>query len=209
MPVLARGLFCAVLVSTLALPRGALALQPATPWSADGSAEAAALRAQALQHGQFDRAAAAGQRGLVFQQSTGQTGAAAPQYGVIAATPGAPPPPGGGVVPAPDVPEPDVPSVGDLERSYKLEQVKKRGRAMFIPGVVFGTLGTILVIGAIAGMASEVNGVTGGLLGGSLALCGVGYPLLFVGVHMRKHPDKYVRDGAQAAVSPTGLVVRF
>jgi hypothetical protein len=172
----------------------ALVMAPASSWSRDGSAEAATLRARAQTRAAADASASDNTRGM--------------GYVVDPNAPAPPPPPGPIEQPADDD---DITNFdgNDFRRNYELEKIAKRGRSFFVPGVVLTTLGTILVIGSIAGIAQEANAVTGGLLGGSLAMSAIGWPLLVVGVKMRKHPDRYVKDRRTATLSPGGLTMRF
>jgi hypothetical protein len=168
-------------------------MAPAASWSPDGSAEAATLRARAQTRAVADASASDDTRGM--------------GYVVDPSVPSPPPPAAPIEQPADD----DVTNFdgNDFRRNYELEKIAKRGRSFFVPGVVLTTLGTIFVIGALAGIADEANPVTGGLLGGSLALSAIGWPLLVVGVKMRKHPERYVKDRRTATLSPGGFTVRF
>lgn len=171
----------------------ALVMAQPTSWSRDGSAEAATLRARAQTRAVADASASEDTRGM--------------GYVVDPSVPSPPPPPAPIEQPADD----DVTNFDgdDFRRNYELEKIAKRGRSFFVPGVVLTTLGTILVIGAIAGIAEEANPITGGLLGGSLAMSAIGWPLLVVGVKMRKHPERYVKDRRTATLSPGGFTMRF
>lgn len=201
LPTLGR---CAVVVLavTMATPQVAAARVQAPTWSEDGSAEAAALRARASARGRDELAATVGTRGVTYEKN------------VFAATEPVGPEPaglGGGHTGGPDRPPDDGPSidVDDIRRTAELERIAKRGRSFFIPGVVLSTLGTIFFIGGIAGMAKDANGVTVGLTLGSATLAAIGYPLMFVGVKMRRHPEKYLGRRAQARIAPTGFSLRF
>lgn len=189
-----RGLVVAIAAALV--PQVAAAGARAPTWSDDGTAEAAALRARAAARGRDELAATVGTRGVTYEKN------------VFADTPA--PGPASGTV-GPDLPPDDGPSidVDDIRRTAELERIAKRGRSFFIPGIVLSTLGTIFVIGGIAGMAKEANGATIGLTLGSATLAAIGYPLMFVGVKMRKHPEKYLGRRAQARIAPTGLSLRF
>jgi hypothetical protein len=176
-------------------------VQPPT-WSEDGSAEASALRARARARGRDELAATVGTRGVTYEKNVfAGTESVGPGFGVAP----------GGLTAGPDRPPDDGPSidVDDIRRTAELERIAKRGRSYFIPGIVLSTLGTIFVIGGIAGMAKEANGATVGLTLGSATLAAIGYPLMFVGVKMRRHPEKYLGRRAQARIAPTGLSLRF
>lgn len=181
----------------------AIVMAQPTSWSRDGSAEAAALRARAETQAAAEGGASDNTRGMEYRVDPAEPSPAPapePAPGVIDI---GPPP---AELPADDVTNFDA---NDFHRNYELEKIAKRGRSFFVPGVVLSTLGTIMVLGAIGGIATEVNPITGGLLGGSVALAAIGWPLLVVGVRMRKHPEKYVKDRRTAAVSPGGFTLRF
>lgn len=194
--------FAAMLATAATLASSTLAAAAPSPWSQDGSTEAATLRARARVPVAEGPADAENARGIVYQQD-----------------PTAPPAPAP-AAPAPETPAPPATQPAesdvvihfreeDFRRSYELERIAKRGRSFFGPGVVLTTVGTLLVIGAIAGIADEANAVTGGLLAGSLAISAVGWPLLVVGVRMRKHPERYLEERRTASIAPGGLTVRF
>ena len=190
--------FAAVIATAATLGSPTLAAAAPGSWSPDGSAEAATLRARARKPVAEGPAGAEDARGIVYQQDPS------------APAPETPPP----ETPTPEatLPEDDVVihfREEDFLRSYELERIAKRGRSFFVPGVVLTTLGTILVIGAIAGIAEEANPVTGGLLAGSLAMSAVGWPLLVVGVRMRKHPERYLKNRRTASLAPGGFTLRF
>lgn len=163
---------------------------PDPKWSEDGSAEAAALAKQVSAHDEAEVAREVGVRGLVFVEQ---------------------PAADGGVTPPPD-PRVDVPSdpgvvIGDLERQAEIERIIRKGRRLFIPGIVLSTLGTIFTIGSIAGLAKDANGVTGGLLAGSLVVSAIGWPMAVGGIRRRKHPEKFL--GRTASLGPTSIGFRF
>ncbi|MBL8948254.1 MAG: hypothetical protein JNK45_34085 [Myxococcales bacterium] len=189
-----RGLV--VMIAVAVVPQVVAAGVRAPTWSDDGTAEAAALRARASARGHDELAATVGTRGVTYEKN------------VFADTP--PPGPATRTV-GPGLPPDDGPSidVDDIRRTAELERIAKRGRSFFIPGIVLSTLGTIFVIGGIAGMAKDANGVTVGLTLGSATLAAIGYPLMFVGVKMRRHPEKYLGRRVQARIAPTGLSLRF
>lgn len=197
----------------LVIPQPALAARrgaPAGSWSQDGSAEAATLRNTAHAQSIAQGSGAAGQRGVTYSKEdiadVGPTPIAAVNPTAPAVTQPADTP---AVVPGPASVAPSVDPAA-LQRRYDLERIAKRGRSFFIPGVVLATLGTIVLVGGVVGLAKEPNGVTGGITGASLALAGIGWPLLVIGVRMRKHPDRYLdRTRAQASLAPTGLTLRF
>ena len=187
----------AVLAAATTLAPPSLAAAAPGPWSQDGSAEAVTLRTRARTSAAEGPAEAENARGIVYQQD-----------------PAAPEPP------APQVPTPAAtrPAEGDVvvhfreedfRRSYELERIAKRGRSFFAPGVVLTTIGTLFVIGALAGVATDANPVSGGVLAGSLAISAAGWPLLVIGVRMRKHPERYLKARRTAAIAPGGLTVRF
>lgn len=182
-----------VLCAALAPPAS-----PSAEWSDDGSAEAALLRKRVEAHDDAEAEKELGQRGLVFRKQ-----------------PGATPMPGTPTEPGVDVPAPRDPiPVGDgpgvdvqkLGRQADIERVVRQGRRLFIPGIVIATLGTIFTIGGIAGVAKQPTPASGGFLGASIALAAIGWPMAIVGIHKRRHPEKYLRN---VALSPTGFAVRF
>jgi hypothetical protein len=189
-------IFAATIATAATLGTSTIASAAPGTWSRDGSAEAATLRARASKPVAEGPAGAEDARGIVYQPD--------------AETPMPETP-----TPAPEVTQPAEEDVvihfreEDFLRSYELERIAKRGRSFFVPGVVLTTLGTILVICSIAGIAEEANGVTGGLLAGSLAMSAIGWPLLVVGVRMRKHPERYLKNRRTATLAPGGLTLRF
>lgn len=187
-------------ISSIAVVLSAALAPPVAPssgWSEDGSAEAAMLRQRVEAHDAAQTEKELGQRGLVFVGDPGATG-----------------PIGTPTTPGTDTPTPDDPRrgespgvvVGDLTRQAELERIVRKGRRLFIPGIVLATLGTILSIGGIVGVAKDPNPASGGFLGASLALSAIGWPMAIVGIHKRRHPEKYLRN---VALSPTGFAVRF
>jgi hypothetical protein len=204
----------------LVIPQPAVAARRGGPWSPDGSAEAATLRADARSQAQRGATQTEGARGVAYVKQDAGDAAFSAIAGTetVAPVDVGPAPATAGTVPAevgPPAPAIDpalTPSVDPemLQRRYELERIAKRGRSFFIPGIVLTTLGTIVLIGGIAGLAKEANAVTGTLTGVSAAIAATGWPLLIVGVRMRKHPERYLgRSRAQAKLAPTGLVVRF
>lgn len=207
-----RSIPCAVVVVTLLMPHVSVAAPAGSPqWSPDGSAEAAALTARASARGRDELAATVGTRGVTYEKNVftvdatdasggGSADASSDVSGGTAVGPELPP----------DRPEDDASiDVDDMRRSAELERIAKRGRSFFIPGIVFSTLGTIFVIGGIAGMAKSANGATIGITVGAVGFAAIGYPLMFAGVRMRKHPEKYLDRRAQARIAPTGISLRF
>lgn len=195
---------CAIVVLAVATatPQIAAARGQAPTWSDDGSAEASALRTRARARGRDELAATVGTRGVSYEKNVfAATEPVGPEPAVLPA----------GHTGGPDRLPDDGPSidVDDIRRTAELERIAKRGRSFFIPGIVLSTLGTIIVIGGIAGMAKDANGATVGLTLGSATLAAIGYPLMFVGVKMRRHPEKYLGRRAQARIGPTGLSLRF
>lgn len=147
------------------------------------------LRGRAEAHDAGEAERELGTRGLVFVATGGQD---------------EPPDPG---LPNVDTPidEPGV-VIGDLTTQAERERVIRQGRRLFIPGIVMATLGTILTVGGIAGVAKQPTTASGAFLGVSLAFAAIGWPMAVVGIHKRRHPEKYMRS---IAISPTGAVVRF
>lgn len=174
----------------------AIAAPPAGEWSDDGSAEAASLRRRVEAHDAAQAEREVGTRGLVFVADPNTPGSVAPGPPQTGAPMRDASPPAG---------EPGV-VVGDLTRQAELERIIRKGRRLFIPGIVLATLGTIGAIGGIAGVAEKPNPATGGFLGASLALAAIGWPIAVVGIHKRRHPEKYLRT---VALSPTGFALRF
>lgn len=162
-------------------------------WSDDGSAEAAALQRRVAAHDEAEVRREVGERGFVF----------VPQDPGGAATPGTPTTPGTDVPP----PEPGV-VIGDLERQAEIERIVRKGRRLFIPGIVLSTLGTIFTIGGIAGVAKQPSAASGGFLGASLVIAAIGWPMAIAGIRRRRHPEKFLRPEL-AAVGPGGFAVRF
>lgn len=178
----------AVLVSlTLVAPAG----DPG--WSEDGSTEAAALKQRVEAHDDAEVAQQVGERGLVFVEQSG--------------TGGGPPPPG----PVGDTLQDNGSDAGvvleDLERQAEIERIIRKGRRLFIPGIVLSTLGTIFTIGGIAGVAKQATPVSGGVLGASLAISAIGWPMAIAGIRRRKHPEKFLRP--VAAIGAGGIGFRF
>ena len=172
--------------------------------ASDGAAEAATLRELATRERNAQLDDAGGTRGIVYDPTAVPEG---PGFTVDAGDEPSTP------VTAQDLPAgPTRIDSHELERNYDLERIAKRGRSMVIPGVVFTTLGTILTIGAIGGMAAAAKQDKGMLpmgimFGVSAAMLATGVPLLVVGVRMRKHPERYHR--ARASLGPGGVLVRF
>lgn len=184
------------LVLTVALAPPA---SPSAEWSDDGSAEAEMLRKRVEAHDDAKAQQELGQRGLVFVEGGGG---------------GASPDPGDGSPGRPDVPPPDDPGGGggsgvqldDLARSAERERIVRKGRRLFIPGIVLATIGSIFSLAGIVTIVKYPTPAVGGFLGVSLAISAVGWPMAVVGIHKRRHPEKYMRN---VSLSPTGFAVRF
>jgi hypothetical protein len=185
-----------VLCAALAPPAG-----PSSEWSDDGSAEAALLRKRVEAHDQAQAEQELGQRGLKFIEGDGGGGA--------------PSDPGGGSPGQPDVPTPDDPgdsgpggvAIDDLQRRADIERVVRQGRRLFMPGIIIATLGTIFSVAGIATIIKYPTPAVGGFLGVSLGIAAIGWPIAVVGIHKRRHPEKYLRNNV--ALSPTGFALRF
>lgn len=181
-----------------------LAAAPAPPTN-DGSTEAATLRELASRERDAQIGEAGGTRGIVYDPGTVPEG---PGFDVDAGEEPTEP------VTAKDLPPgPTRIDAGELEHNYELERIAKRGRSMFIPGVVLTTLGTILTIGAIAGLGAAAKKnedmlPIGIVFGVSAATLATGVPLLVIGLRMRKHPERY-NSRARASLGPGGVLVRF
>lgn len=172
----------------------ALAGPPAaTPdWSQDGTAEAAALRRRVEAHDDAAAERELGTRGLVFVADPSQ-----PSGGTTPAQPGDTPTQPGEIHVA----------VDDLQRQADLERIVRKGRRLFIPGIVIATLGTIFTIGGIAGLAKQPGPASGGFFGASAALAAIGWPIAVAGIRRRRHPEKFLHTSV--AVAPGGIVLRF
>jgi hypothetical protein len=168
---------------------------PPGEWSEDGSAEAALLRKRVEEHDAARAERELGTRGLVLVTD--------PAASTVTPQPGQPP---GTDVPPPRDDTPGV-QVDQLTRQAEIERIVRGGRRLFIPGIVLATIGTIFTIGAIAGIAKEANAATGGLLGGSLAVSAIGWPMAVVGIRRRRHPEKFLGRGV--ALGPGGFTLRF
>jgi hypothetical protein len=188
--------------SPIAVVLSAALAPPASPsaeWSDDGSAEAAMLRKRVEAHDAAKAESELGQRGLVFI-GDGTNGGSTPDPG------------GGGTgqvdTPTPDDPGRDVPGVvvGDLTRQAELERIVRKGRRLFMPGIILATIGTIFSVAGIVTIIKYPTPAVGGFLGVSLGISAVGWPIAVVGIHKRRHPEKYLRN---VSLSPTGLSLRF
>lgn len=170
---------------------------PTGQWSEDGSAEGTALRRRVEAHDDAKREQQLGTRGLVFVADP-TTGATTPSSTPSAK--GAPPSDRGPAVgPAVDV--------DGLTRQAEIERIVRKGRRMFIPGIVIATLGTLFTIGGIAGVATQATPASGGFLGAGAGLALIGWPIAIAGVRRRRHPERFL--DRRVAAMPGGLVVRF
>ena len=174
----------------------AIAAPPSGEWSEDGSAEAALLRQRVEAHDAARAEQELGTRGLVFVGGTdpGTTTSTTTQ-------------------PA-DTTQTDQPAdhtqgveIDQLRRQAEIERIVRGGRRLFIPGIVLATIGTIITIGAIAGIAKDANAITGGLLGSSLAISAIGWPMAVAGIRRRRHPEKFL--SRSVAITAGGFAVRF
>ncbi|HWB77688.1 MAG TPA: hypothetical protein VG755_22130 [Nannocystaceae bacterium] len=170
----------------------ALAGPPTPDWSQDGTAEAAALRRRVEAHDDAAAEKELGTRGLVFIANPDAPGGT---------TPGTPTLPGERTDDTPHV------ALDDLQRQADLERIVRKGRRLFIPGIVLATLGTILTIGGIAGVAKQPNAASGGFFGASAAIAAIGWPLAVAGIRRRRHPEKFLHTSV--AIAPGGIVLRF
>lgn len=180
----------------LALSFALVSPPAATPdWSQDGTAEAAALRRRVEAHDDAAAEKELGTRGLVFIANPND------QSGGTTPGPGTPTLPGETTDDTPHV------ALDDLQRQADLERIVRKGRRLFIPGIVLATLGTILTIGGIAGLAKQPGAASGGFFGASAAIAAVGWPLAVAGIRRRRHPEKFLHTSV--AIAPGGIVLRF
>lgn len=171
---------------------------PSAGWSEDGSAEAAALRQRVEAHDAAQMESELGQRGLVFvgdpSDPAGSTGTPLDGNATQPADNGEPP-------------GPAVVKLDDLQRQADIERIVRKGRRLFIPGIVLATLGTIFTLGAIAGLAKQPGAASGGFFGASAAIALIGWPMAIAGIRRRRHPEKFL--DRQVALTPGGFALRF
>ncbi|MBC8074415.1 MAG: hypothetical protein IAG13_39210, partial [Deltaproteobacteria bacterium] len=173
-----------------------------------GSAEAAVLRQEARTEQRDQNTVGSGARGASYvKQTEGDAAfagvAADPTLTPVASEPAAPADVG------PALPEPSIDPAA-LQRRYDLERIAKRGRSYFIPGVVLTTLGTICLVSGLITLAKYQTAGLGGFIGASAAVSAVGWPLLIMGVRLRKHPERYLdKVRGSASIAPTGFTLRF
>ena len=71
---------------------------------------------------------------------------------------------------------------------------------------MLATLGTLIALPAAIVIIKHPNKVLGGLLGVSLGIAAIGWPMAVVGIRKRRHPEKFMRN---VSLSPTGVSLRF